>query len=319
MSRFGPPIVKESAEPTHSQRNASLESLRCDPLPENSSRATPPPLSRESSMTSICGAAGQSGLPTHLPPRPQSPPRGYRYRTEDDSQGQHCNRVQSSVDYSRRRDDADMEPPPRQRPATQTPKRRTMDSYVPEPPPPSRDTYITEPLRASFQDTRGDHYIAQPAPMTQDEELGRAPSAMHPERALMLQPNGLPPRPSSALGRAGRGSKRERREDRERAETLWGNGSRRFASASPGGGEKRRYPRTEGGAVAQGGGASLLDRLTLDDGGLHKSPSLRDRVQLPSKRDREEMLAGDVSMNQDVDEGSKRLRRRGMKSRKGRR
>jgi hypothetical protein len=64
----------------------------------------------------------------------------------------------------------------------------------------------------------------------------------------------------------------------------------------------------------------LLERLTLGEGGLNKSASLRDRVQLPPKRDREEMLVGDVSMIQDADEheGSKK-RRRGAKSRKGRR
>jgi hypothetical protein len=273
-------------------------------------------------MTSVRGAAGQSGLPAHLPPRPQSPPRGYRYRAANDSQGQHRDRAQSPAEYSRRRDDVDMEPPPRQRPATPTHKRRTMDSYVPDPLPPARDTYVPEPPRESFQDTRGDHYVPQPAPMTQDEERERAP-AMHPERALMLQPNGLPPRPPSILGRArsGKGARREKRDDRERAEGFGGNGVAQFSPASPGGGERRRYPKAEGGTVGQGSGASLLDRLTLDEGVVNASPSLRDRVQLPSKRDREDMLAGDVSMNQEVDEhdGSKRPRRRGTKSRKARR
>lgn len=70
-----------------------------------------------------------------------------------------------------------------------------------------------------------------------------------------------------------------------------------------------------------GGGASLLDRLTLDEGSCVNSPSLRDRVQLPSKRDREEMLAGDLSFDTEGDEydASKRVRRRGgIKVRKGR-
>ncbi|KIK81285.1 hypothetical protein PAXRUDRAFT_195341 [Paxillus rubicundulus Ve08.2h10] len=66
-SRFGPPIVKESTEPTHPQRNVSSESLRADLLPEDVSRATAPPLSRESSMASIRGTAELSGLPAHLP------------------------------------------------------------------------------------------------------------------------------------------------------------------------------------------------------------------------------------------------------------
>lgn len=148
---------------------------------------------------------------------------------------------------------------------------------------------------------------------------------MHPERALMLQANGLPPRPPSVFGPAtsARGSKRDRRDDRDhdRAEPLRGNSGGRYRSASPGS-ERRRYPEDDR-LMGHGGrgGASLLDRLTLHEASHVSSPSLRDRVELPSKRDREEMLSADLSLDTDGDDydGSRRVRRRGgTRVRKGR-
>ena len=80
-------------------------------------------------------------------------------------------------------------------------------------------------------------------------------------------------------------------------------------------------------------GASLLDRLSLDHGGDSSaggmaSPSLRERVQIPTKRDRDDMLGGDsnpMDPSFDVDDGpggdpaAKRTRRRSGKPRRGRR
>ncbi|KIJ63057.1 hypothetical protein HYDPIDRAFT_29748 [Hydnomerulius pinastri MD-312] len=319
-SRFGPP--KDGPEPMRPQRGMSPDSLRSAPYPDDTTRATPPPLSRDSSMTSIRDAIGQPSRGSHLPRRPETPPRVLHYRSEGEDQRRYRERPLSPVDHtSRRRDDLDLDPPARQRqntpPPPSTHRRRGMDRYIPESPP-TRDTYIPEPSRESFQDARGDHYVAQSTPVVQEDDRDRnAAPPMHPERAMMLQANGLPPRPPSDLGRtrSGRGSRRERREERPGI-----NGSRRFGSSSPSG-ERRRYPEDGETPNRGGGGASLLDRLTLDGGGPIKSHSLADRVQLPVKRDREEMMTGDVSMEQDVEdyEGLKRPKRRGAKSRKGRR
>ena len=74
-------------------------------------------------------------------------------------------------------------------------------------------------------------------------------------------------------------------------------------------------------------GGSLLDRLSSDKGtssGSQPSQSLRDRVQIPSKRDRDDMIRygsmGDVEMGDGylVDSASKRSKKR-MKPRRGRR
>lgn len=76
-------------------------------------------------------------------------------------------------------------------------------------------------------------------------------------------------------------------------------------------------------------GGSLLDRLSLDDNGpplpaIVPQPSLRDRVQVPSKRDRDELAGGELAGDGDMDDGtggdpaSKKLKRR-MKSKRGRR
>jgi hypothetical protein len=76
-------------------------------------------------------------------------------------------------------------------------------------------------------------------------------------------------------------------------------------------------------------GGSLLDRLSLDDAagpsGSMASPSLRERVQIPMKRDLEDMTGGD-SLSMDAsfdyddiggDSASKRGRRRSGKLKRG--
>ncbi|KAH0834701.1 hypothetical protein J3R83DRAFT_10232 [Lanmaoa asiatica] len=328
ISRFGPPIVKENnTEPARSQMNVSSESLPSSQVPEGSSRATPPPISRESSMASFKDVAVLPDRPSHLPPRPPSPPRGYRYRSGDTDKPHHRPNARSPVGHDSRGNEANAEALAHPRPSSPAPWKRTMDAYPSEPPPAprdNRDVYSQERSGKNFRDSEANHHVARPPPppVAQDEDCDRAPPPMHPERALMLQANGLPPRPPSVLGRArsARGPKRDKRDDRDhdRAEPLRGNSRGPYDSTSPGG-NQRRYPEDDrvighGG----GGGGSLLDRLTLDDGNPVNSSSLRDRVELPSKRDREEMLIGDFSFDTEGDDTRRVRRRGGARGRKGR-
>ena len=282
-------------------------------------------------MASFRDMAVPPGRPSHLPPRPASPPGGYQFRPGDANKPHHRFNARSPVARDSRSDEVKAEEPVRPRLPSPAPRKRAMDAYPSEPPPAPRDNRATHNpgrSRPNIRDSEADHHTARPLPppVVKDEDRDRAPPPMHPERALMLQANGLPPRPPSALGLAisGRGFKRDRRDDRDhdRAEPLRGNSKGCYGSASPGG-ERRRYPEDDRAVgYGGGGGASLLDRLTLDEGTRVNSPSLRDRVQLPSKRDREEMLAGDFSFDTDGDDydGSKRVARRrgGIKLRKGR-
>ena len=281
-------------------------------------------------MASFKDVAPPPGRPSHLPPRPASPPRGYRYRSGDADKPYYRPNARSPGPHDARGNDVNAEVPARPRPSSPPPRKRTMDTHPSEPASRvNRDVHSPQRPRKNFRDSEVDHHVARPPapPAVQDEGRDRAPPPMHPERALMLQANGLPPRPSSALGRARsvKVPKRDRRDDHDRAEPLRGDSRGRYRSASPAS-ERRRYPEDDrlagyGGGGGGGGGASLLDRLSLDDGSRVNSPSLRDRVQLPSKRDREEMLAGDLSLDTEGDEydGTKRVRRRGgAKVRKGR-
>ncbi|KAG9311862.1 hypothetical protein JVU11DRAFT_8114 [Chiua virens] len=333
ISRFGPPIVKENAEydqptePVRPQMSVCSESGPSEQILEGSSRASPPPPSRESSMVSFKDAVVPPSRPTHLPPRPESPPRGHRYRSGDTTKP-HRSTVRSPDISDSRGNELNIERPVHHSPPSSSSpisRKRAMDIYPSEPPPAPRDNRVVhspELSRSNFRDSQIGHpVIRAPAPappVVQDE--GRAPPPMHPERALMLQVNGLPPRPPSVIGRvrSGRGSKRTRDDrDHERAEPLRGNSRGRYSSVSPAD-DRRRYPEDDrlGHGGGSGPGASLLDRLTLDDGHVN-SPSLRDRVQLPSKRDREEIEVSLDMEGEDYD-GLKRRRRGGPKGRKGR-
>ncbi|KAI9568001.1 hypothetical protein HD554DRAFT_2102056 [Boletus coccyginus] len=278
-------------------------------------------------MASFKDVPAIPGRPSHLPPRPASPPRGHRFCSGDANKAHHPPNAGSPAAHDSQVNEIDAEPPARPRSPSPGPRKRIMETYPLDPPPAPRDNRAAYGPRTNFRDLEADHHAIRPLPLpiVQDEERDRAPPPMHPERALMLQANGLPPRPPSVLVRArsGRGFKRDRRDDhdQDRAEPLRGNSRGRHGPASPGG-ERRRYPEDDRPVgYGGGGGASLLDRLSLDEGSCVNSPSLRDRVQLPSKRDREEMLTGDLSFDTEGDEydGSKRMRRRGgIKVRKGR-
>lgn len=71
-------------------------------------------------------------------------------------------------------------------------------------------------------------------------------------------------------------------------------------------------------------GGSLLDRLSLEDpkDEVHLQQSLRERVEVPSKRDRDDMLsdryAGEETFDED-DPASKKARKKTTKVRKVRR
>lgn len=277
-------------------------------------------------MASCKDVTALPSRPAHLPPRPASPPRGFRFRSGDTNKSLH-----RPVAHNSRGNEVNAEPPARPMPFSPAPQKRAAETEPPPAPRDNRATYSPEHSRTNFRGAEADHHVARPPPPPpvvhiQDEDHDRAPPPMHPERALMLQANGLPPRPPpSILGpaRPARGFKRDRRDDRdhERAEPLRGNSRGGHDSVSPAD-ERRRYPEDDRPVgYSSGGGASLLDRLTLDDSSHVHSPSLRERVQLPSKRDREEMLAGELTFEPDIEEydGSKRVRRRGgPKVRKGR-
>lgn len=274
-----------------------------------------------SSVKEAVVVAVPPGRPSHLPPRPASPPREYRFRSDTNKPLHSPN----AIPHNSRGNEVIAERP---KPSSPTPRKRAMETYPSELPPARRDNRVTySPERPrTFHDSEAEHLVARPPPppVVQDEERERAPPPMHPERALMLQANGLPPRPPSiqARPRPGRGIKRDRRDDLEddRAEPLRGNGGGRFGSVSPVA-ARRRWPEDDHIMGHPGaGGASLLDRLTLDEGAHVNSPSLRERVQLPSKRDMDEMMGGDLILDPEGDEYdvTKRVKRRGPRARKGR-
>ncbi|KAH7882327.1 hypothetical protein F5I97DRAFT_347171 [Phlebopus sp. FC_14] len=322
----------EAVLPSRPSRLSGTSSIRSDAyFAEEASRATPPPLSRESSAVSIRDAVGISRHSGQLTRRPNSPPANreslhhmsmQRRVGDEDTRRTHHDRVYSAVNRPRPlpalsrsanyHNNMEVDAP-RQWQNTphlsSAPRRHTMETYVPER---SQD---------DFQDPRGDQFVTQPEPMVQDivRPETRTPS-VHPDRARMLQ-NGLPPRPPTDLGRSrsGRGQRREKNENENR-DVTFGPGDRRFEPSLPAGGQRHPEADVRPQPPANRGG-SLLDRLTMEGDGPSKPSSLRDRVQLPSKRDREEMQSSDLAMEQDVEDqdGIKRARRRGAKARKGRR
>lgn len=170
-------------------------------------------------------------------------------------------------------------------------RRRTMDAHIP---------VSTKELR----DTEGGYHMVPPVIQdtnSPDDHTEMKPH-MHPERAMLLQ-HGLPPRPQVDFPppHPGRASRRDRPE----------KGGRRLPSPSLS--PERPHPVVN--YTSPGRGGSLLDRLAPDGG--EKMPTFRDRVQVPTKRDREEMW-GDSPMEQDYDgpDGQKRVRKRSTKLRR---
>lgn len=297
QSRFGPPVVNDVLEPP--RRDPSPESPRsafCPP--EDCSRATPPPPSRESSMPSVMhhDRSPHDHFPRHpsrsddlLPPHQRSSRRsdhGYAPLTHTRPLPPHAQDRDEAENHSGRKRDA---PPhlPIQR-------RRTMDTYVLD------STEV-------FDGTKGNHPVARPPPVIQDanspnDRMEMRP-LMHPERAMLLQ-HGLPPRPQVDLppSHSVRTSRRDRHE----------RGGQRFPSTSLS--PEGRHP--VGNHASSGHGGSLLDRLAPDGG--EKGSTFRDHLQVPTKRDRDEMMSGDSPIDQVYDgpDGQRRVRKRSTKSRR---
>lgn len=284
-TRFGPPINRDASNGT--RRDASPESPRSfDHPPDDASRATPPPTSRESSILRIERPDTQGGLSRHadtgahvyVPDKVRSPttftrsPPPHMPEQLDEGGG----RINQKRDV----------PAP-----TLAHRRRTMDTYVPE-------------RTKEFQDAQGDHYVVQPLPTMNTTRFGdraeRGP-VMHPERALLLH-HGLPPRPQVDVPRSHSG--RPPRRDKADSQTESSRGGRRLQPPLQLPGRPSEVTN-----VSPGRGGSLLDRLA--PGGGERS------TIVPTKRDRE-MMSGGTLIDHDGDgsDNQKRARRRSMKSRK---
>lgn len=221
-------------------------------------------------------------LPRHLedfdgPPRSEH--GGIRRRFEEDGHGPPRDRVYSSANrphqafhrYPAHRDDAGYHYQQKRDPSSypQHDMGRAVDNY---PPWPAREPQA-RPSRYAEQQLDSTSDRAQKGPL------------MHPERAMLLQ-HQLPPKPQVDIpfshSRSGPPSAVDRR----------------FRSASPPT-EGRRF---EDHVYSAGGsrGGSLLDRLTL---GHEDQDSLRG---LPVKRNRQEMVGGDLPFDSDDDRARKR-------------
>ncbi|KAG6331830.1 hypothetical protein ID866_7260 [Astraeus odoratus] len=266
-----------------------MESLRSVGLPaEDNSRVTPPPLSRESSMVSAAHLdASSQGSSSHrvddnVRSRDAPHPSVVRGRPFPPRIPELRNETGSHLNDSR-----DVSSSPVHR-------RRTVDTYS----------------ARRLHDTRRDHYLAQPPPTAEDpvhssNRTEKGPQ-MHPERAMLLQ-HVLPPRPQvEPLSHPGRPPRRDKGDGR--AESA--RGDRLRLSTSP---QSDRH-RSEVDHPSAPSGGSLLDRLTVGGG----DRSFYERVQVPTKRDRGEMISGDSALDNDGDgpDGQKRARRRGTKFRK---
>ncbi|KAH7924367.1 hypothetical protein BV22DRAFT_1035177 [Leucogyrophana mollusca] len=337
-SRFGPPVQRQEPERLYIPRNPSPESLRSAPrYPEEHSHSgvPSPPMSRDSSMASVWDP------PAHHPPRPaRSPvrrPESPRHRGAEVYPPPRRDEYEGARRYEERHRDSDRaRVPPAPRP---TSHRYDSDDVKAHPhsmpsPAPSRP-YPAEPARQSFLDARGDHYVARDergvgAEHTRPPRREASPvRKVHPERELLLQ-SSYAPYPRS-----------EHEGDRRAPRHSEGVSPLPLPPASYGRPEivdraydvgrrphdhrlEERYRDVDGGMARgdhRGRGTSLLDRLSLDE-----SPSLRDRVQLPAKRDRDEMdgdgdeEGGAMDVDGEDFDGSKRSRRRGaVKPRRARR
>lgn len=296
-TRFGPPINRDGSNSTC--RDASPESPQSFGYhPENVSRATPPPTSRESSILRMDRSDGRlahvddlssnyyGASSQHADTNAHSPVHDKAGKARSPSRpvpphmseplGGGGGRIYQKSDATA--------PPPLH-------GRRTLDM----------DTYVPESTK-EFQDAQGDHYIVQPlpAPDRSRDRAERGP-VMHPERAMLLH-HGLPPKPQVDTPRSHSG--RPPRRDKVDAQIESFRGGRRPQPPSPLLGRP-----SEAANVYASRGGSLLDRLAPDDG---------ERLTIvPTKRDRE-MMSGAVLMDHDGDgaDNQKRARRRGMKSRK---
>jgi hypothetical protein len=293
-TRFGPPVLEPEGKP-------SLNS-RPDQTPESphshhdDDHATPPPLSRDSSMTSARDAAHPS-----QPSRHDGDVSRFDQLPEPSSHTPERIEAKDPAEYSRssgRNDRHDHGPPP----LDHTKGWRVDDSKNSKwsrsrdlPPHESSHHTDVESLPSGQHATNGEGSHQSP------------PLAMHPERARLLQhnlPHSLPPRPDT--------EPRRPRSTRARHDsTPWAPSGSRFNQHF----EETSFPGDRFDRSSNNHGSSLIDRLGVDG-----SFSLRDRVKVPMKRPSDDLAVHDALM--DVDdgyEGSKRSRRRGGKPKRPRR
>lgn len=204
----------------------------------------------------------------------------------------------------------------------------------------AHDPYVEGPRRPSYSDDRApipQSWNREPDP----QEQGLPPSAvrLHPDRARTFEedPSLDVPRQSKPIRirRPPPQSVTSHSEDYPMQSEIIDD---RWVSNGNGRGEERHrevtdsVPRTHGNnsnhprPTPPRRGGSLLDRLSTNGAGPSEMapPSLRDRVQIPAKRNREEMGGDDGHNDMDIDDLSgdpykKRAGMRRLKVKKGRR
>lgn len=252
--------------------------------------ATPPPLSRNSSVTPPRDARTSQQTRDHeegSPPQVPEPRSSTTVGKED----------KELID---RRSSGRNDHPTSQ---AHTMERRVDESQWSK----SRDL----PPKASI----AQEFLASSAPHAANGEESKVqqspPLAMHPERARLMQKgtHALPPRPETEPRRPRSARPRYSLGDSgSRGAPVDSRSNQRFEQISFHGDRHERPPHNRG--------SSLIDRI---DGGESSFGSLRDRVKVPMKRPSDEMGANEGTM--DVDDGheGRRIRRRGGKLRKARR
>lgn len=293
-TRFGPPVPEPEGKPhLTSRRDHTPESPHSH---QHDDHATPPPLSRDSSMTSARDAAhpsqqsrhdGDVSLCGHQLPES-------RAHVPERKEAKDLSEYPRSSGRNDRHDSPD-----------HTKEWRVDDSKNPKWSR-SRDLPLHESSR---------HADVESLPSGQDVANGEGshqslPLAMHPERARLLQnnlPHSLPPRPDT--------EPRRPRSTRHRHDsTPWASSGSRFNQHF----EETSFPGDRFDRPSNNHGSSLIDRLGVDGG--PSSFSLRDRVKVPMKRPSDDLTVNDALMDvDDGHEGSKRSRRRGGKPKKPRR
>ncbi|KAG2152683.1 uncharacterized protein EDB93DRAFT_259123 [Suillus bovinus] len=294
-TRFGPPVPEVEGKPyLHGRRDQTPESPHSHHYDDH---ATPPPLSRDSSMTSARDAAHPSQQSRHdgdvsLRGQRLPEPRSYALERKD---------AKDPPEYPRssgRNDRHDHGPP-----SLDHAKEWRVDD--------SRNSKWSRTQDLSPHESSR-HAEAESLPSGQHTANGEGlhqsvPLAMHPERARLLQnalPHSLPPRPDTE-------PRRPRSTRLRHGSAPWVPSGSRFNQHF----EETAYPGDRFDRQSNNHGSSLIDRLGVD--GAQSSSSLRDRVKVPMKRSSDDLTVNDAFM--DVDEGSKRSRRRGGKLKKPRR
>ncbi|OAX39677.1 hypothetical protein K503DRAFT_865222 [Rhizopogon vinicolor AM-OR11-026] len=289
-SRFGPPVkrVEGNLELT-SKRGQTPESPQSHQYDD---RATSPPPSRDSSVTSLrahtshrhhVDDSSHSRVPE---PRSSATERKEEKELPDrHSSGRndhHGHGPTSQAHIAEKRVDE-----------SQWSKSRDLP---PQDPSPLSTVMVSLPSGQHTANGEGSQVQQSPPP------------AMHPERARLLQKgtHGLPPRPETEPRRPR--STRPRYSDAGPRAPIDSRSMQPMEDISFRG--DRRPPNNRGN--------SLIDRLAVDGRDASFS-SLRDRVKVPMKRPQDDMAGNDGAMDvDDVHEG-KRSRRRGGKLRKPRR